>query len=92
MFDLNPDIDLSKVKDEMTNTRYGFSVIQHPDNKFANAYLDLLPKACTTRHSGLFRQGRWDWKAIFQNRRKVESLEEMLLGGGQIDELKARLA
>jgi hypothetical protein len=81
MFDLNPDIDLSKVKDDMTNTQYGFSFLQYLDNKLADAYLDLSTKACTTCRNRLFRQGCWDWKAIFLYRKKVEAFEEMLLGG-----------
>jgi hypothetical protein len=90
MFGLDPVIDLTKVKDDLTNTQYGFSFIQHPDNnKLADAYLDLSAKACTTRRNGLFRENRWDWKAIFSYRKKAEVLEEMISGifhtdGGQV--------
>jgi hypothetical protein len=81
IFDLDLDIDLSKVKDDITKTQYSFSFMQHLDNRLADAYLDLSTKACTTRHNGLFKQGGWDWKAIFLYQRKVEALKEMLLGG-----------
>jgi hypothetical protein len=65
MFGLNPVIDFAKVKDDLTNTQYGFSFVQHPSNKLADAYLDLSTKACTTRRNGLFRSDQtpdkpWD--------------------------------
>ena len=56
MFDLNPDIDLSKVRDDMTNDKCGFSFVQHPGNRFADAYLELSMKACTTHRNGLFKK------------------------------------
>ncbi|KAK5292262.1 hypothetical protein LTR16_001987 [Cryomyces antarcticus] len=81
MFDLDPVIDLAKLKDDMTNVQSGFSFVQHPDNGLADAYLDLSAKACTSRRDGLLREDRWDWKAIFLYRKKTEALEEMLAGG-----------
>jgi hypothetical protein len=89
MFGLNPVIDLAKVKDDLTNTHYGFSFVQHPVNKLADAYLDLSAKACTTRRNGLFRENRWDWKAVSFYRKKAETLLEMIAGvfqtvGGQV--------
>lgn len=65
----------------MTNTQKGFSFIQHPDNGLTHVYLDLSIKACMTRRNGLFRNGRWDWQAVFIYRRRAEALEEMILGG-----------
>ncbi|KAH9204432.1 hypothetical protein DL95DRAFT_496407 [Leptodontidium sp. 2 PMI_412] len=85
MFSLNPVIDLAKVKDDLTNTQYGFSFVQHPANKLADTYLDLSAKACTTRRNGLFRDNRWDWKAIFSYRKTAESLLEMIGGVFQTD-------
>lgn len=76
MFGLNPAIDLSEVKDDLSNTRYGFSFIQHPANELTNAYLDLSTKPCTTRCNGLFRDNRWDWNAIFAYHKKAELLLE----------------
>lgn len=79
MFGLSPDIDLSRVKDSMTNAQYGFSFVQHTDNRLVDAYLDLSTKACTSQHNGLFSQGRWDWEAVLLYRKKVEAFEEMLV-------------
>ena len=81
LFDLDVVVDLTKVKDDMTNVQNGFSFVQHPSNRLAHVYLDLSAKACTARRNGLFRNGQWDWKAIFSYRRKAEALEEMMLGG-----------
>jgi hypothetical protein len=85
MFGLSPVIDLAKVKDDLSNTQYGFSFVQHPANNLADAYLDLSTKACTTRRNGLFRDNRWDWKAIFSYRKTAESLLEMIGGVFQTD-------
>ena len=60
LFGLNRAVDLTKVKDDMTNTQAGFSFIQPPGNGLAQAYLDLSTQACTTARNGLFRDGGWD--------------------------------
>lgn len=54
MFELHPVVDLANVKDDLINTQYGYSFVQHPANKLADACLDLATKACTTRRNGLF--------------------------------------
>ena len=81
MFNLNLDIDLSKVRDDLTNDKCGFSFVQHLGNRVADAYLELSTKACTTRRNKLFKKGQQDQKAIFVYQKNVEALEEMLLGG-----------
>lgn len=81
MRDLHPDIDLTTLKDDIVNTRYGFSFVQHPQNNLAGAYLELFRKACTPCRGGLFTDKGWDWKAIFQYERRVDTLVEMLAGG-----------
>jgi hypothetical protein len=60
MFDLKPEIDLSRVKDDIANTQSRFSFVQHPHNKLEDAYFELSAKACETRRNGLFRDRRWD--------------------------------
>ena len=80
MFSVNPVIDLLKVKDNLINTQYSFSFIQYPANKLANAYLNLLTKAYTTRRNRLFYENRWDQRTIFLYHKKAESLQEMLTG------------
>ncbi len=60
MFGLDPVIDLANIKDDLSNTQYGFSFIQHPANKLTDAYLTLSTNACTAHRNGLFRENRWD--------------------------------
>jgi hypothetical protein len=55
MFRWRLAIDLTKVKDDLTNIKRGFSFVQHPDNRLEEAYLDLLQRACTSRRRGLLR-------------------------------------
>ncbi|KAH8800209.1 hypothetical protein F5884DRAFT_624443, partial [Xylogone sp. PMI_703] len=79
MLGLDVVVDLTKIKDDMTETRNGYSFVYHPDNGLSHAYLDLAKQACTTR-GGLFKNGQWDWKAIFPYQKKAEMLDEMCLG------------
>jgi hypothetical protein len=53
---LDVPVDLTQVKDDMTDARKGTSFIQHPDNGLLHVYLDLSKQACTTR-AGLFKNG-----------------------------------
>jgi hypothetical protein len=81
MFDLIPDIDLSSIKDDLGNAQHGFSFVQHPQNKLADAYLELSSKACTTRRGGLVKNGHWDWGAVFHYEKQADALADMLAGG-----------
>src|SRR5439155_1348155 len=74
-------VDLATVKDDLTNTEYGFSFVQHPANGLADAYLDLLSPACTRGRDGLVHGGRWSNRAISLYRKKAETFLETLVGG-----------
>jgi hypothetical protein len=80
MLGLDVSVDLIQVKDNMTDTRRGTSFVHHPENGLLRVYLDLLKQACTTR-AGLFKNGKWDWEAVFLYQRKAEELDEMDLRG-----------
>jgi hypothetical protein len=41
MFGVLPPVDLSEVKDEISNTIHGFSFVHHPANRLSEAYLEL---------------------------------------------------
>ncbi|KAI1525960.1 hypothetical protein PtrSN002B_011687, partial [Pyrenophora tritici-repentis] len=89
MFGVLPPVDLSQVKDEISNTSQGFSFVHHPGNRLSEAYLELSTRACTTRRNGLLRDGRWNWKAIFLYLKRVEAFLEAVAGmcylsGGQV--------
>jgi hypothetical protein len=58
MYDWLLNMDLAQVKDKLSNTQKGFSFIHYLANKLADAYLQLLTKACTARGDGLLK-GDW---------------------------------
>jgi hypothetical protein len=48
MYDWQPSLDLTSIKDDLTNTTHGFSFVTHPRNGLGEAYLKLSFKACTS--------------------------------------------
>ncbi|KAG7408489.1 hypothetical protein Forpe1208_v012076 [Fusarium oxysporum f. sp. rapae] len=89
MYDWQPSLDLTSIKDDLTNTTHGFSFVTHPRNGLVEAYLKLSLKACTSLSNPLSRKGSWDRKAVFAYWKKEEALREvlagllMMTGGGQ---------
>jgi hypothetical protein len=53
MFWFKPNLDISKIKDDFTNSKPGFSFVSYPDNNFSTIYQDLLIQVCTTRGARL---------------------------------------
>ncbi|KAH7112035.1 hypothetical protein EDB81DRAFT_671170 [Dactylonectria macrodidyma] len=89
MFGWEPDIDLAKIKDDMTNSDRGFSFVTHPENNISTAYLELFKRACTSRHEPLSRKDCWNWQAVYKYLKKEESFREylglaMYVTGGQL--------
>ncbi|KJZ69835.1 hypothetical protein HIM_10763 [Hirsutella minnesotensis 3608] len=88
LFRWEPPIDLSSVKDDMTNDGNEFSFVSHPRNNLRWAYLELCDKACSSPRGSLYRDKDWSWPAIFRYFRKEEAFRAALLGcldatGGQ---------
>ncbi|OAQ58466.1 telomere-associated RecQ helicase [Purpureocillium lilacinum] len=88
MFRWEPPVDLSLVKDDMTNDENGFSFVSHPRNNLQRAYLQLCERACSSHLSKLYREGGWNWPAIFRYFRREDAFRAALLGcldatGGQ---------
>ena len=88
MFGWKPTIDLSKIKDDITNSQKGYSFVTNPNNSLSEAYLELCNRACASRQDSLSRRGRWDWAAVFKYVKKEETFREILgwlmnLTGGQ---------
>ncbi|KAM6506734.1 hypothetical protein FALCPG4_018851 [Fusarium falciforme] len=81
MFSWDPAIDLSSIRDDMTNNEEGFSFVLHPGNKLDTAYLELCCRASRAHRHGLFRGGDWEWNAVFQYFKKDEALRAAILGG-----------
>jgi len=79
MYDRLPQVDFIKLKDELCNTRRGFSFVFHPENGLTNAYLQLLTRACMDRADGLLSNNQWDREAVFRYLRRKEVVLESLL-------------
>ena len=88
MFGWLPSVNLSQIKDDMSNTACGYSFLEHPDNDLSAAYLALSTRACTAQGDGLLRGDRWDLKAVSEYLKMSEEYQGylaamMLTLGGQ---------
>ncbi|KAJ4175798.1 hypothetical protein NW767_015667 [Fusarium falciforme] len=81
MFGMKPDVDLSKIKDDMVSSESGYCFVEHPGNGLKSAYLDLLVQAYTSSKNGLARGGTWKWHAVVSYLKRVAEMEEQLAGG-----------
>lgn len=59
LFGLQPDINLAMVKDDMINSRSGYSFVKNTDNGLESAHL-LFARAYTSSKNGLARRGHWN--------------------------------
>ncbi|KAH7231120.1 hypothetical protein BKA59DRAFT_363247, partial [Fusarium tricinctum] len=81
MFEIQPDIDLSRVKDDISSTKSGHSFVNCPENGLESAYLELLVRAYTAGRNGLAKDGIWRWHAVAAYLKQVSEMEEQLAGG-----------
>ncbi|KAH7187015.1 hypothetical protein DER44DRAFT_816701 [Fusarium oxysporum] len=81
MFGLHPHVDLSKIKDDMSSSKSGYSFINCPGNGLESAYLELLVHAYTAGKDGLAKDGIWKWHAVTTYLKQVRKMEEQLAGG-----------
>ncbi|KFA78363.1 hypothetical protein S40288_09973, partial [Stachybotrys chartarum IBT 40288] len=84
MYGWKPQLRLSEMKDDLTNTRPGYSFMAHPSNNLADAYKSLLAYACTCRGASLHAltgHGQWRWSAVREYLKKTEDLDRMTAGG-----------
>ncbi|RFN54792.1 hypothetical protein FIE12Z_930 [Fusarium flagelliforme] len=81
MFGVNPHVDLSKIKDDISSSESGYSFISCPGNGLELAYLDLLARAYTAGKNGLAKDGVWKWHAVTAYLKQVRKMEEQLAGG-----------
>ncbi|KAJ9655925.1 hypothetical protein H2201_008698 [Coniosporium apollinis] len=88
MYDWQPEVDLGSIKDDLRNSTEGFSFVQHPVNRLADAYLELSARACMDQEDGLLVHDEWNGPAIFRYFKWKEELIELLaamlyVDGGQ---------
>ncbi|KAF5259757.1 hypothetical protein FOXYS1_9615 [Fusarium oxysporum] len=81
MFGIQPNVDLSTVKDDISSSKSGYSFIKYPENGLESAYLELLVHAYTAGRNGLARDGVWRWYAVTAYLKQVSKMEEQLAGG-----------
>ncbi|KAH7459124.1 hypothetical protein FOMA001_g20247 [Fusarium oxysporum f. sp. matthiolae] len=81
MFGIQPSIDLSRVKDNISSSKSGHSFIKYPENCLESAYLELLVHAYTAGRTGLAQNGVWRWHAVTAYLKLVSKMEEQLAGG-----------
>ena len=90
LFGLECSVDLSKIKDDITNSKRGFSFVTHPENDLADEYLKLFRRACTADQGKLSStKGQWNWKAVCGYLAKEKQFSILLasimyLSGGQV--------
>jgi hypothetical protein len=81
-------LNLSLLRDRISEHRRGYSFVQEPKNNISSAYLDLANKICADPESGLMTRNGWNMRSVRQFLRKEEILLEqimlmMYLRGGQ---------
>ncbi|GKU22646.1 unnamed protein product [Fusarium langsethiae] len=81
MFGIQPSIDLSRVKDDISSSNSGHSFIKYPENGLESAYLELLVHAYTAGRTGLAQNGVWRWNVVTAYLKLVSKVEEQLAGG-----------
>ena len=88
MYRLRPILDLSRLRDDMSVTKQGYSFVQDSRNNLATKYLELSSQACLDSENGLMSGESWKSKAVRhyldQNDKLLKQLGLILhLTGGQ---------
>jgi hypothetical protein len=83
-----PTINLSLLRDRISEHRHGYSFVQEPKNDISSAYLNLANRTCADTKRGLMTKNGWNMRSVRQLLRKEEMLLEqimlmMYLRGGQ---------
>lgn len=97
MLGVEQEVDLPRMRDDMTKSDYGYSFIKDPHNELDRPYQELLARACISPSAGLSRHGQWSWAGVTAYLRDAEKLEEMLAGAlytacGQVPRLRELLS
>ena len=53
MYQWEPAVNLDQIRDDLCNTRQGFSFVHHPANDLSDAYLQLSMRAGMASKNGL---------------------------------------
>jgi hypothetical protein len=64
MYGLYPTLDLSRLHDDISVTKQGYSFVQGSCNNLAKKYLELPSQACLDSENGLMSGESWNSKAV----------------------------
>ena len=64
LYGLQPNIELDRVLDRLSNTAQGYSFVSDAANNFSTAYLELSDLACLDSVDGLMSSERWNFQAV----------------------------
>lgn len=64
MYGIRPNFDLSRLHDDMSVTKQGYSFVQDPRNNLAIKYLELSTQACLDSENGLMSGESWNTNAV----------------------------
>jgi hypothetical protein len=83
-----PMMNLSLLRDRISEHRHGYLFVQEPKNDISSAYLDLANRICADTKRGLITKNGWNMRLVQQLLRKEELLLKqimlmMYLQGGQ---------
>jgi hypothetical protein len=66
MYGWSPSIDISTLRDVLSDISYGYSFVTDPANGLTDAYLELSRRACLSDAEGLLTDDDWDTRAVRQ--------------------------
>ncbi|KEF50810.1 uncharacterized protein A1O9_13140, partial [Exophiala aquamarina CBS 119918] len=75
MYDWEPPVQLSQIRDNMSNVQRGYSFVHHPANHLSDVHLKLFQRVCTSTENGLMRNDQWVLAAV---RRFLDDVDELL--------------
>jgi hypothetical protein len=79
MLGLNPDIDLTLIKDDIINTENNFSFITYPGNSLRQAYFTLSIETYTNRRHNFYKNRKLVWTIVIEYLKNENKFHELLL-------------
>jgi hypothetical protein len=88
MGNFRPKLNLSLLRDRISEHKHGYSFVQDPKNELRSSYLDLANDICALPEHGLMNHNGWNLRLVRQFLKKEEILLEQImlmiyLRGGQ---------
>ncbi|KAM0724082.1 hypothetical protein Q7P37_000262 [Cladosporium fusiforme] len=74
-----PALNLSLLRDRISEHKHGYSFVQEPKNDISSAYLNFANRICADPESGLMTRKGWNMRSVRQFLRKEEMLVEQIM-------------